>query len=352
MTTSRSSDFPVVDEEAILVALQRGLPLCSHPFAELADDLGCDEAEVLRVVARAREAGMVRRFGAVFDTRRLGYKSALCAAAVPEAELDAAAARITPLLGVTHCYLREPLVAGKAESKEPMPNLWFTLSYPADIFSAMAVEVSARLSPHAVHVLPALRRYKVDVVFGAETRAREERVEDDLPPPTASERRLVGAIQGDTEVRSDYFAALAERLGMKEWDVLSMLELWRRNGRLKRIGLLLRHRAAGWTANGMCCWRVEGDTSAAGRVLADCGEVTHCYERPEAPGFPYNLFAMVHAHSPEESRRQFATLDARLVETLGVPPPGTLLLSTREYKKTSMTFFADAGRGLKTNEHD
>jgi len=329
-------------EENILVALQRGLPLCPHPFAELADDLDCEEVELLSCLARVRSEGVVRRFGAVFDTRRLGYKSALCAAAVPVAELDAFAERLTPLVGVTHCYLREPLPMEGHESAvaAEMPNLWFTLSYPADIFSAMAGEVATRLSPYAVHVLPALRRYKVDVVFGAATRAREEQVEDELPPLTANERRLIGAIQGDTEVRSDYYAGIAEKLGMKEWDVLSLLELWSRQGRLKRIGLLLRHRAAGWTANGMCCWRVEGDSTAAGRALAERGEVTHCYERPEAPGFPYNLFAMVHAHSTEESRGQFAALDAHLTATLGQPLKGTLLLSTREFKKTSMTFFA------------
>lgn len=325
------------DFEKLLVALQRGLPLCSRPFAAIADDLGCSEDEVLAAEAQARSEGLVRRFGAVFDTRRLGYKSALCAATVPADELEARSAQLTPLVGVTHCYVREPLPAGDAV----LPNLWFTLSYPGDIFSAMAGEVAARLKPYEVHVLPALKRYKVDVVFGAATRAREEQVEDDLPPLTARERRLVGALQGDTEVRSDYFAGIAEKLGVKEWDVLSLLHVWARKGRLKRIGLLLRHRAAGWTANGMCCWRVDGDTTEAGRALAARGEVTHCYERPFAPNFPYNLFAMVHAHATDESRAQFAALDAHLAETLGHSVSGTLLLSTREFKKTSMTFFAD-----------
>ncbi len=325
----------------LLVALQRGLPLVSRPFAALADDLGGTEDEVLAALAEARSRGVVRRFGAVFDTRRLGYASALCAATVPQLELDACAARLTPLVGVTHCYLRAPLAATPVvASQYATPNLWFTLSYPADIFSAMAGEVAARLAPFPVHVLPAVRRYKVDVVFGAATRAKEERVEDDLPPLSSDERRLVGALQGDTQVRSDYFAGIAEKIGAKEWDVLARLEVWRRQGRLKRIGLLLFHRVAGWAANGMCCWRVEGETTAAGRALAARGEVTHCYERPSAPGFPYTVFAMVHAHTPEESLAQFRALDAHLAETLGTPVPGTLLLSTREFKKTSMTFFA------------
>ena len=322
----------------MVVALQRGIPLCARPFEELSRELGCGEADLLACLARQRAVGTVRRFGAVFDTRRLGYRSALCAAAVSVEALDAAAAKLTPLAGVTHCYVREATSA----LRPGVPNLWFTLSYPTDIFPAMVDEVAARLGPYALHVLPATRRYKVDVVFGAATRAREEDVAegDDLPPVTARDRAVIGALQGDTEVRADFFAALAGRLGMKEWDLLSTLEIWRRKGRLKRIGLLLHHRNAGWSANGMCCWRVAGDTTAAGRALAARGEVTHCYERPEAPNFPYNLFAMVHARAAAEANAQFASLSAEVNRVAGAAVPAVMLLSTREYKKTSMTFFA------------
>ena len=322
----------------MVVALQRGIPLCARPFEELSRELGCGEADLLACLARQRAVGTVRRFGAVFDTRRLGYRSALCAAAVSVEALDAAAAKLTPLAGVTHCYVREATSA----LRPGVPNLWFTLSYPADIFPAMVDEVAARLGSYALHVLPATRRYKVDVVFGAATRAREEDVAegDDLPPVTARDRAVIGALQGDTEVRADFFAALAGRLGMKEWDLLSTLEIWRRKGRLKRIGLLLHHRNAGWSANGMCCWRVAGDTTAAGRALAARGEVTHCYERPEAPNFPYNLFAMVHARAAAEANAQFASLSAEVNRVAGAAVPAVMLLSTREYKKTSMTFFA------------
>ena len=324
-----------VSEAELLVALQRGVPLAARPFEELSRETGCTEADLLDCLARCRARGDARRFGAVFDTRRLGYRSALCAVRVPPDAVDAAAAKLTPLTGVTHCYLREAAAGGGEQ-----PNLWFTLSYPADVFAAMADEVSARLRPYAVHVLPATRRYKVDVVFGAATRAREEDVEGDLPPVTARDRAVIAALQGDTEARPDYFAGLAEKLGMKEWDLLSTLELWRRNGRLKRIGLLLRHRAAGWTANGMCCWKVPGDTTAVGRALADRGEVTHCYERPEAPTFPYNLFAMIHACSVPEAEAQYAALRGTVAAAAGEDVPSVMLLSTREYKKTSMTFFA------------
>lgn len=346
--TSQASEH--LDNVKLLALLQQGIPLCKRPFTALADEVGCDEADVIGFLDDCRAQGLVRRFGAVFDTRRLGYRSALCAAAIPPSELDDIAARITTLSGVTHCYLREPthpspFTLHPSPTPSPFtlppspftfPNLWFTLSYPADIFAAMADEVAARLKPHEVHVLPATRRYKVDVVFGAATRARDESVEDDMPPITSSDRAIIRVLQGDTEIRPDYFSALAAKLGMNEWDLLSTLELWRRRGRLKRIGLLLAHRNAGWTANGMCCWRIDGDTTEAGRALAACDEVTHCYERPKAPIFPFNLFAMIHAHSPEEASATFA----RLEESCQLSA-GTMLISTREYKKTSMTFFAN-----------
>ncbi len=320
---------------ALLAALQQGIPLASRPFAVLAREAGCTEAEAVSEVSRLRGEGLVRRFGAVFDTRRLGYRSALCA--VASGNYDAAASVVTPLTGVTHCYLREPQAPDAS-----MPALWFTLSTPSDVFPAMQDEVRRRLAPYAsgpVHFLPATRRYKVDVVFGAATRVREESTEDDLGPISSSDRAVIAALQGDTEVRPDYFAAISNRLGMKEWDLLSTLELWRRSGRLKRIGLLLAHRNAGYVANGMCCWRVEGDTLAAGRALAERDEVTHCYERPAIPGFEYNLFAMIHTGAMEEAERQFNALRGVVDESCDAAVPAVMLVSTREYKKTSMTFF-------------
>ena len=86
----------------------------------------------------------------------------------------------------------------------------------------------------------------------------------------------------------------------------------------------------------MCCWHVAGETQTVGRALAACDEVTHCYERSVAPEFPYNLFAMVHARSPDEAAAAFGRLEAATGLSGGV-----MLVSTKEHKKTSMTFFAD-----------
>ena len=307
----------------MLTALQRGIPLSRRPFDDLARELGCEESELIAYAARALREGRARRFGAVFDTRRLGFTTTLCCMRAEDP--DAAAAFLSARREVTHCYLREA---------PGCPNLWWTWSAPADRFSLSLAEI-----PFPFRTLPATRRYKIDVVFGGSTRSLDESVTDSLPPPDERGRKIIRALQGDTGLRPDYFAALADSLGMKEWDLLSTLELWRRRGRLKRIALLLDHRRSGYVANGMCCFRLPGDTTEAGRALASLASVTHCYERPSVQEFPYNLFAMVHGASTEEAQALFAQLKERLSALPAPPEAAVMLLSTREYKKTSMAFY-------------
>ena len=307
----------------MLAALQRGIPISRRPFEDLSREVGCGESELVAFAEEALKSGQARRFGAVFDARRMGYSSALCCATVDDP--DAAAAAIACCREVTHCYLREA---------PGCPNLWWTWSAPAECFDASLAKIKIPFRS-----LPAVRRYKIDVIFGAATRASDESTVDTLPPPGETDRRIVRALQGCTELRSDYFAAIAEKAGVKEWDLLATLEMWRRQGRLKRIGLLLNHRKAGYSANGMCCFRIGGDTVEAGRALAEMDSVSHCYERPACVEFPYNLYAMIHCTSAEEAESGFESLKSRLA-ALERPPEGSvMLISAKEYKKTSMSFY-------------
>lgn len=308
----------------MLTALQKGIPLAPRPFEELARELGCAESDLIGLASQSLREGTARRFGAVFDARRVGFSATLCCASA--ARPDEAGAFLSARREVTHCYLREA---------PGCPNLWWTWCAPADRFDLSLADI-----PFPFRTLPATKRYKVDVVFGGATRALEETVTDELPPPDEKGRRIIRAMQGGTEVRPDYFAALAERIGIKEWELLATLEIWRRKGRLKRIGLLLNHRRSGYTANGMCCFRLPADTLEAGRALAALDEVTHCYERPPCTEFPYNLFAMVHATSRDGAQRQFERLQERLAALEKPPVASVMLISTKEYKKTSMTFYA------------
>ena len=108
--------------------------------------------------------------------------------------------------------------------------------------------------------------------------------------------------------------------------------------------MLLAARTAAWaksgyTANGMCCFRIEDSTQEAGRALASLDEVSHCYERPACAEFPYNLFAMIHCSSIDEANAGFRALKRRLEGLASTPTASVMLISTKEYKKTSLSFF-------------
>ena len=99
------------------------------------------------------------------------------------------------------------------------------------------------------------------------------------------ERAVVRTLQGNIAVRAAPFADVAQATGWTEAELLGLLAGWQGQGVLRRVGIILRHRQAGFVANGMCVWRVPpADVARAGRAVAAAPEVTHCYEpaKPQA----------------------------------------------------------------------
>ena len=336
-------------EAAALVALQRGVPLTERPFADFGESCGLSEAAVLALVRRLFASGEARRFGAVFDARRLGYRSALCAMTLPRVRMAEVAEKVAAVPGVTHAYERgwpaelPPDLPGGPGGKS-WPNLWFTLAAPSATFARELEALRSACQPYAVHELPATRRFKIDVVFELRTRDRDERVEPRLPlvreqaracELSEAERGLVRLLQGDLPLCERLFEPLAAQAGVSEAELLAQLRAWQASGVLRRIGLLLRHREIGFKANGMCCWDMpEADTTEAGRRVAAFPEVTHCYERPRMDIFPYRLYAMIHTPTWHGTQQLFE----RITREAGLTG-GQLLLSVKEFKKTSMQFF-------------
>ena len=323
--------------DALLLALQRGVPLTARPFAELGRELGLSEPQVLHAAGELFEQGIARRFGAVFDSRSLGYASTLCAVDVPDGDLERVAALFEPHPGVTHCYQRE----GR-------PNLWFTLTAPAAGMQDELAGFAEQLAPFALLDLPATRRFKVQVVLDASGEGRGAAMQTASADPEPDEpgrewpereKDVVRKLQGNLPVTSDPFGAAADAIGWNPRELLDVLAAWQAGGVLRRVAIILRHRQAGFTANGMCVWRVAAaDVERAGRVLAGCPDVTHCYERPPRDTFPYNLFAMVHAREHAVAQGIFERLSAQA----GLSG-GKMLTSVREFKKSSPVFFCEGG---------
>ncbi|MBC7341848.1 MAG: Lrp/AsnC family transcriptional regulator [Clostridia bacterium] len=145
---------------------------------------------------------------------------------------------------------------------------------------------------------------------------------------------LIAQLQGNIPLEARPFARIADAIGWSEGEVLSRLRRWQAEGRLRRVGAVLAHRRAGVAANALVLWQVpSGRLEEVGEALARDRRVTHCYQRKPAPGWPYNLFFMVHG----QRRSQVEAVVKELADELKVRDY-RILFSTVEIKKTSMTY--------------
>ncbi len=131
------------------------------------------------------------------------------------------------------------------------------------------------------------------------------------------------------------FAAIGKRLGISEEQVLQMVQDLRERGIIRRFGATIRHQKIGFVANAMVVWQVEPErTAEMGQRLADCPEVTHCYQRKSNPEWPYQLYSVVHGQTDQECRE----IAHRIAQDLGITDY-QMIFSIRELKKTSMKYF-------------
>lgn len=327
-------------DRAILDALQRGLPVTERPFAAIARDLGLSERQVVARVADLKRAGYIRRLGAFFSSRRLGYRGTLIALSVEEDRLAAAANFVNRFPGVTHNYQRE----GKYQ-------LWFTL------LTLGAAEKQAVLSALAgtdgvndIMELPSEKAYKIRVALpmkdGGEVpmvlppeAPRPDTEADALAELDSLDRKLIHLLSGELPILEKPFEALARELKIPAAEVLTRIEGYLSTGVMRRLGIVLAHQRAGYTANGLCAWQVPaGQADEIGAAIAEAEpRVSHCYLRRAAPakGWPYTLYTMIHGHSREEVDTAVEKIAASY-RGLG---DRVLLYSVKEWKKKSLIYF-------------
>jgi DNA-binding Lrp family transcriptional regulator len=149
------------------------------------------------------------------------------------------------------------------------------------------------------------------------------------------ENRVILALQRDLEVTDRPFLKLAEELGVAEAEVLAAIQSLKDRGYIRRFGATLRHQQSGFGANALVSWAApEAELKRLGQKLAGYRAVTHCYARAPAPGWPYNLYTMIHAPTPEEVVRLAAEMSAEV----GLKRY-EMLFSHVELKKTTMRYF-------------
>jgi len=316
-------------DKSLLSAIQADFPVRQGPFEAVAQRCGISHDEVIERVVRLRSSGLIRRIGAVFDSRSLGYASTLVAAQVPAEGLEDVAATVSELPGVTHNY-----------SRRHAYNLWFTLTAQSDqAIDAALEELKRRTGIDDFHSLPALAVYKIRVHFDLNGQAPPPQTSPSGPtqPLDEQQKQLVRLLQDDLPATAEPYDEIARQLGWPVERVLEQVRQWLDAGVIRRMGGIVRHRRLGFAANGMAVFDVPADRiDQAGRCLAGRAEVSHCYRRPALPDFPYTLYAMTHGRTAD----QVTAAVARMAEQIRADR-FDVLFSQREFKKVSMRYFME-----------
>ena len=143
---------------------------------------------------------------------------------------------------------------------------------------------------------------------------------------------LLVALGNGIAITERPYLALGGALGLSEEAVIERLAALMESGEIRRFGASLHHRKAGFTANAMVVWRVDPkEIDAAAEIMARFDEVSHLYERPPMPEWPYTLYSMIHGRSTSECE---GTL-RKIREATGLHD-FAILYSVKEYKKTGV----------------
>lgn len=321
-------------DKKLLNFLQWDFPLTGRPFKDLGTKLGIGEEETIERVSRMKESRVIRQISAIFDSRKLGYKSTLVAMKFLPEKLDAAAEVINQHPGVSHNYARDHVF-----------NLWFTLTIPSDQnVSKTAKELGEKAGSLKTLFLPTIRLFKIGVKFD---------IADEVDPMATSASKsdgklphsiqlsdldieVVRALQEDLPLVKEPFGPLADKAGMSKEELLGHGKRMLDSGVMRRFAAVLRHQLVGFTANAMGVWIVSPDkVEEVGPIMGSFNAVSHCYQRPTyPPDWPYNLFTMVHARSPDVALE----ILKRISSKTGINDYAALF-STHEYKKERVKYF-------------
>jgi siroheme decarboxylase len=322
-------------DKQLLNEIQWTFPLSSRPYLEIATKHGLTEEDVMKRISLMKRIGLIRQINAIFDTRKLGYKSALVAFAVKKDRLDSVALEVNKHPGVSHNYERDHEF-----------NMWFTLAVPADGDLKRDLEIMASLEGVIkFRLLPTLKLYKIGVKLDMVNSDPNRITPDDKVKKmdlkkfelASRDKEFIRELQKDLEVTPRPFDTLAKNLGITVDELFKKAIEYETMGVMRRFAAILRHRDAGFAANGMIVWMVPEDKiDEVGYKLASFPQVSHCYRRPVYPDWPFNLFSMIHARTIEAAKK----IAIELSNFVGINEY-KILFSSREFKKERVKYFVD-----------
>jgi DNA-binding Lrp family transcriptional regulator len=334
-TSVQAQQIDSIDKQ-LLNDIQWVFPLTDRPYLEISKLYNISEKDAMQRILHLKEIGLIRQINAIFDTRRLGYKSALVAFVVKHDKLNHVAEQVNKHPGVSHNYERNHEF-----------NMWFTLAVPPN--ADMKTDLERLASTDGVtkyRVLPTLKLYKIGVrldMVNEDTKMPEptDKVKTLNPKKfnlTERDKEFVRELQKDLKIIPEPFKELADTLGITTSQLFEKIKEYEDIGVMRRFAAILRHRDAGFTANGMVVWKVPDlKIDEVGNKLAAFPQVSHCYRRPVYPDWQFNLFSMVHARTIEAAEK----IAIQMSESIGIKDY-RILFSSREFKKERVKYFEDS----------
>ncbi len=329
-----ASHIDDLDKE-ILNEIQREFPLTAQPFETMAKKFHVSSEIIKQRLSNLKKIGILRQLSAIFDTRKLGYKSSLVAMQIEPDKLESVAHQINRHPGVSHNYERNHQF-----------NLWFTLAVPPG--SDLKTEVDKfKKIPGIIktRMLPTITLFKIgvklDMVEGKKEEVKpseqKKKIIDVKFQPTEEDKEFIRQLQKDLEIVDRPFLKAATNLGITEDQIFEKLKHYEEIGVMRRYAAILRHRDVGFTANGMIVWKVpESRITDVGEMLGSFPQVSHCYQRPVYADWPYNVFSMIHCKSEKEASQMAKTIQSQInVDDYKI------LFSSREFKKSRVEYFVE-----------
>ena len=146
--------------------------------------------------------------------------------------------------------------------------------------------------------------------------------------------RIVRALADGLPITYRPYAVLAKKAGMEEEEFLSRLGDLKKRGVLRRVGAVIQHRQAGFSANALCAWIVPNERlDEVGTAVSHEEAVSHCYSRAPVSQWPYNFYVMIHA----QDRKTCEEIADRIADDCHLGERKTFY-SVREWKKESMRY--------------
>lgn len=145
------ADLSEVDR-ALINHLHGGFPLGERPYAEVGGALGLSEDVVIARLQSMLEAGVLTRFGPLFQIEAAGGQFVLAALAVPEERFDEVTALVNALPEVAHNYRREHAL-----------NMWFVIGVEKPELVAEVCSRIEALTGLSVYAFPKEREFFVEL---------------------------------------------------------------------------------------------------------------------------------------------------------------------------------------------